>query len=230
MRFISKLLYNKLKIYRDLEAKLITSKIVPRREHLSVCIIDDAPNYLEKKLSNLFFKKIDCIPDYKPIEEYHKYQLILCDIKGVGVDFNKKKQGLAYYEQIKKMYPEKVVILYTAYSPRDFGDVEEDAIIINKPIEPSDLANKLDSYSKRFWDPKTAWDYIEKKCIERSATHKDLAILEDMFVRSFYKSGDDLFKSALQKNNNNKSFNDYLRIAYDVSKVLFIVANEVFEK
>jgi hypothetical protein len=86
-----------------------------RRDTVKIAVVDDQPFSPEQNLRNAGFR-VDSIGDIKNIEELEPYQIILCDLQGVGAHFDSKYQGGFIINEIKRNYPEKFVIAYTGGS------------------------------------------------------------------------------------------------------------------
>jgi len=215
---------NNFKTFENLNNKLLLDKIIPNRKNINILIIDDEASFLPEKLKQLNYTNVKCISNYTDTSEIDKYQVILCDIENVGKEIHIKKQGFAVYQQLKKLYPNKIICLYTAHNPEDYGELCDDCIVINKPIQTSELVDLLDMYTERFWKPEVAWEYISKTCIDKGATFKYLAILEDMFVRSFNKNTINIYEKVSNKYKKNNTMSEYIGVGLEVLTILLKIA------
>lgn len=224
------LYFNKLRTMKDLNERLLLDKISPMRSNIRILIIDDEASFIPDLLARLRYTNVRYISNYNGPSDLDGYQVILCDIENVGKEMHKEKQGFAVYEQILRLYPYKVVALYTAHEPSEYGKISDKAIIINKPIEVAELANRLDHITQRFWEPQKAWDYIEKVCINKGASHKVIAILEDMFVKSFNKKNINHFELMQKKYHFNSQLKEYIGVGSEVVSLLLPIASNFIKR
>lgn len=150
-----------------------------------VAVIDDEifpkRNYLQQH--NFIIKELGDINDIKAVAEY---QIILCDIKGVGVHFGSKFEGGHIIEQIRKFYPNKVIIAYTGerFDPtyNKFFQIADSSI--KKDAEDEEWENVLDKAIKIANDPVEQWEKIRSSLIYENISLINLVRLEELFVNS----------------------------------------------
>ena len=83
------------------------------RNYFQIAIIDDKPlsHYSILLNHNFRIKELGDISDIAAISEY---PIILCDIRNVGVQFASAYGGAHVIYEIKKRYPDKYIIAYSA--------------------------------------------------------------------------------------------------------------------
>lgn len=145
--------YNDLKTIAMVEEQWITLELNIPRDTIKICIIDDE-GFDINMLYDLGYKNIRKKMQFESIDEYQDYDIILCDVEGIGNNVDPEKQGLAVAEQIKKVYPEKVVLLYSGKNIETFGEMPNvlDGYL-RKQSSMSELAKSLDEYYKKPVDP-----------------------------------------------------------------------------
>ena len=81
------------------------------RKNISILVIDDSDFPLQEPLETIGFKftKKSGNEESFCINDYAEYDIILCDISGVGMKLNSKFQGAFLANEIKKAYPNKMV-------------------------------------------------------------------------------------------------------------------------
>ncbi|MGI6711092.1 MAG: hypothetical protein ACOX4W_06620 [Bacilli bacterium] len=178
----------KMKTIRDWSSNTSINYENPKREIVKLCVIDN-DGIDENALNNLGYKNTFVMHEFYKVDDIKDYNVILCDIKGVGQKFDRKCQGIAVAENIKKMYPEKKVILYSGQNPSDFDEnYSNSATILDGFIEKGEstpkLVSELDKYCETFWNPVKMWDVIESKMKKKGATNKYIAYMEHLYVRS----------------------------------------------
>lgn len=182
--------YIKYKI-SDLRANQILKQIQPAklRKKFNILVIDDDEFPLLQDLQNHEFciTYKDEISDLKDVEAY---QIILCDINGVGKFLGSESDGAYLAYQIKKRYSDKVVISYTAdntsINSQKYLNCVDKIMSKGTPIE--DWASLLDEVIEDFTSPIIAWDRIVKTLIKAMVPLKDIAVLEHKYVKAITKN------------------------------------------
>lgn len=97
----------------NLETKKNTTKIL---------FIDDEVKFkVVKILQNAGWLHTKLIKDAKSLDqpEIYESQIIFVDVQGVGVELNFKEEGLGLASALKKKYPNKKIIIYSAEQKGD---------------------------------------------------------------------------------------------------------------
>lgn len=188
--------YGNLLTIASVEEQRIDTKIKIQRDQIKVCVIDDE-GFDINTLYDLGYKNIRKKIQFENMDEYQEFDVILCDVEGVGISVDVEKQGLAVAEQIKNVYPDKVVLIYSGKNIETFGEMPKclDGYL-RKQSSMSELANSLDSYYKKSIDPINVWEKARDEMIRNKISTKTIAFLEDRFCRSLLESDDYLFNIA----------------------------------
>ena len=96
-------------------AKTALSKINIRNK-VPILIIDDEGFSHAEKLANEGYS-LKCITSIEALETASEYPIVICDIKGVGTQYDSEKGGLCVVRELKKKYPFKK---YAVYSGNDY--------------------------------------------------------------------------------------------------------------
>jgi CheY-like chemotaxis protein len=174
--------------YRD---RIVTRDIRERRKSVSICVIDDQPFAPQTNLSNYGYR-IEAIGDIKTIEEISAYDLILCDIIGVGRHFDERLQGASVIAEIKRCHPDKVIVAYTGAALNQLAAKSANYLaddLIKKDADIEDWIQRLDSYTEMLLDPHATWQRIRQDLVRREVDTKDILIIEDGYVRSILAKG-----------------------------------------
>ena len=169
--------------------------IQARRAAIKIAVIDDQPFIPQTNLKSFGYEVIP-IGDVKNVSEIKDYHMVLCDIMGVGRHFDAKAQGATIISEIKKNYPEKVVIAYTGGS---LGDPAVKSAksraddMIRKDVDTEEWIAKLDERGAEAVDPYVMWNKVRRRFIELQVDTKSILILEDAFVRSVLNRESDLY-------------------------------------
>lgn len=176
-----------------------------RRKAVKIAVIDDQPFTPQINLQNNGYK-FDVIGDIKNISELSEYQLILCDIKGVGKFIGGANEGSVIIREIKNFHPEKIIIAYSASTTNDrsLGIAKSLAdTFLKKDIDIDEWLEALDKWSLIAMDPHKIWIRIRSKLINLDIDSKSIMVLEDAYVRSILnnKRGNSVFVDAIKKEN-----------------------------
>ena len=159
------------------------------RSTVKIAVIDDNRFTPMKNLENLGFD-ITELGDIKRIEEIEKYSIVLCDLMGVGLAFDKHAQGAQVISEIKLNFPTIFVIAYTAAS------LNSKEVKLAKPIADNFIRKDahihewkelLDPLVAKSIDPREVWLRFRTHLVEKKINTLLLLKLEDAYVKSFKK-------------------------------------------
>lgn len=191
-----KYVYTNLKTIASVEEQRIDLRIKIPRETIKVCVIDDE-GFDINMLYDLGYKNIRKKIQFESMDEYEDYDIILCDIEGIGINVDVDKQGLAVAEQIKDVYPEKVVLLYSGKNVETFGEMPKNLDgHLRKQSSMSELAKSLDAYYKQSIDPVNVWKKTRDEMLNNKVSTKTVAFLEDRYCRSLLEGKGYLYNNA----------------------------------
>lgn len=178
--------------YRD---QIGPKDIRKRRANVGICAIDDQPFAPQQNLMNYGFK-IDCLGDIKTVAEVAQYDIILCDIMGVGQSFDIRTQGASIMSEIRRCHPEKFIVAYTGSAlnqtaARQASSVADD--ILKKDIDIEEWTQFLDHYCTLALNPYKVWSRIKISMADKEIDTKEILRAEDAYCRSILK-GDSSFK------------------------------------
>lgn len=221
--FFLKLFHTNTDMSAYIENSTILGSTMDRRSKVKIAIIDDAPFTPQLNLQNYGYK-FDLIGDIKKADEVQDYQLILCDIKGVGVYFGGSNEGATIISEIKGRFPEKIVIAYSASTIADAAvraaKARADAFLA-KDVDIEEWIAELDKWSTEALDPSKIWLRVRKRLIDLNVDTKQILLLEDSFVRSILSRDIDVKDLAKHRNNTNISSDARAVIQGLVSSAIF---------
>lgn len=99
-------------IERDQRYSAVQTNDVTRRGLVPIGVIDDEAFPPQPTLQNNGYN-INVLGDIKKISEVEPFNIILCDLQGVGRHLDERNQGAYLIDEIKRNHPEKFVIAYT---------------------------------------------------------------------------------------------------------------------
>ena len=182
---------------------IISSKIVEYRKKIRILVIDDQEFTPQSNLTTLRYN-IDYVSEIPNIDTVKDYHIILCDLKGVGRNFDKEGEGATLIRQIKREYPSIFIIAYSGGADADIiREVKEYAdSFLAKDASITEWTEKLDNTIHDALNPVHAWKKVRVELL-KNITPYELAILEDEFVRSLV--------SGKQKDVNLKKYNGVVK-------------------
>ena len=200
----------------------------PQRDKVKICMIDDTPMNTSE-LNKMGYTQVRIMDAYGAIEDTEPYDVILCDIKGIGEKIDPVRQGIAVALDIKKMHPEKVVIQFSGQKPEEFdSDFKYNNMMIDGFIEKGkstkDLVDKLDEICDAYWNPIKAWKFAERNLRREDNSNKVIAYLEDAYVKSLEKNKD-YIKVYKEKMNGADLVNMSVGILNFLSQILAMLNN-----
>lgn len=156
------------------------------RSKIKIGIIDDKPFDPARNLRN-FGYDISEIGDVKNLSEVEKYAIILCDLMGVGLNFDSDLQGATLVREIRRNYPAIMIGAYSGASSSS-KNVQRSKIYADKFIvkdaDNEEWTDHLDELICEALDTKNVWFRIRSSLVEQKIGTKLLLQIEDEYVRS----------------------------------------------
>lgn len=166
----------------DLRPELYAAPAVQRSD-VPICIIDDEVFPYEQLLKDHHFT-VTRLSDLSDVREVEAFPLVLCDIRGVGRAFQSKYEGAHVISEIRRFYPHKYIIAYTAQtfdaSYNEYFRLAD--AICKKDIELEEWITKLDEAVRTLANPAFLWKRIRKRLIDMDVSLAEILHLEDQFV------------------------------------------------
>lgn len=182
----------------DTALKLPTS-MVELRKYVSMLVIDDndfiPEEYLKANGYQIHHKK-----DIETIKDVEPYDIILCDISGVGKILGYNKEGAFIIREIHANYPNKRIIAYTSYT----YDAEYNKFfsladfVAPKDFGIDDWINALDDQVRKSIDPVNQWKKIRNCLLENEISTLTIAKIENKYVASVKTKNFDKLKNYVE--------------------------------
>ena len=136
------------------------------RERIRFLIIDDEPFVYLEKLRNAKFN-VTQIPDITDLHAIAEYNVVICDINGVGNTFSSEYGGAFVLSQMKQLYPDKQ---YAYYSGKPIYTTRMMALLgnitsITKDAEIDQWTSYFDKFIENSANPKFAWKQMKELCV-----------------------------------------------------------------
>jgi hypothetical protein len=105
------------------------------------------------------------------------------DLIGIGARLSPTLHGAHVIEEIKKIYPEKIVIAYTGGAKQDLLSkaIPASDYYLPKDANVEQWCDQLDSSIKLLGNPVTVWKALRHRLLDAGVTPYQLAELEDLF-------------------------------------------------
>lgn len=169
------------------------------RASVKIVIIDDEKFPAFSNLSTYGYN-ISELPDIRSVSEVEKFDVVLCDLMGVGSSFDKNLGGASIIREVKRNYPTKFVVAYTgarsnsaeASAAREFADE-----FIKKDTEITKWVEKLDDIIDIAVDPYEMWTIARQGLIDNETDIRRIVELESAYVQSVKKKDQNF--SAVKK-------------------------------
>lgn len=129
------------------QAKMVGE--IDKKATTNILFVDDEKFDHVSVLKSAGWKNTKNIKDIKRIDcsEIQWAQIIFIDINGVGCDLFPKEQGLGVAVQIKKRYPDKYVVVYSAQPQQLNKNFTQVDAILPKNADPYEYINILENYT-----------------------------------------------------------------------------------
>ena len=156
------------------------------RQAIKIAIIDDEQFKPRSNLESYGYR-FDELQDIRSIEQVREYDIILCDLMGVGHNFDSAIGGASVIKEIKLNYPVKFIIAYTgarsnsaeANAAREYADLH-----LKKDIEISSWVQELDAAIDFSLDPYQRWVITRQGLLDFEVDLREIVKLEDAYVTS----------------------------------------------
>lgn len=196
------------------------TELKSQRQTTKILIIDDEPfNFLEPLRDlqfNLTYKK-----DIDNLSDISGYNIILSDIRGVGRKFSEQFGGAFLINEIKKNYPEKIAIIYTAndYDTSFQQYFRKADFIIEKGTSIEAWTNIFDKAITNLYNPVEIWKNFAENLIDAGMSTTKISKLESCYVSSIIKHNN----NKLIKIINSSSFENYKTILENLLRVTEVI-------
>jgi len=185
----------RVKPLSDVQARTICPK-GKEKDKVEILVIDDERLAQSETLRARGYRirEQKDIVDLKAVEAY---EVILCDIRGVGKSFNSPFEGAYVMSEIKKRYPYKIVIAYSgsSYDVRysDYLKKCNGHLIKDDGIER--WQEVLDAAVSDAVDPVLKWRSIHAFLVSREASAYDIFRIEQAYIRAVIDNNPRLLQS-----------------------------------
>lgn len=177
-----------------------------KKKEVDILVIDDDDFPFLDVLQTTYGFNIVQKADIDNLKDVEPYQIILCDIQGVGKQFMTSYGGAYLGSQIKANYPNKNVIIYTASTTSIDNQKYYQTVdnVLPKGTSIEDWVSALNESIDSLYDPVKIWYSIQERLFREKVATKDIAYLESEYVKAI-KSGTEKSIEKLYQDSNNIS-------------------------
>lgn len=181
------------------------------RNQFRVAIIDDEsairfPNEMREALRKRGFN-VDYFEDVISVEQIDQYQIVLCDIKGVGKNLalGKSFHGGIIVSELRRRRPLAYIIIYSSLTYKlDFKpylDLADEAADKGR-LEEDSLAATIDNAIQILTSPEQQWDRVEKWILrDQQYKPREVEKMHKKFMSAFAAGGGITLESRLRISN-----------------------------
>lgn len=192
-------LYKPISAVRDTKKnQQLAKKNSEIRAAVRIVVVDDEKFTPRKNLESYGYVIAE-LPDITSIERVADYDIVLCDLMGVGQHFDQTLGGASLIKEIKESYPTKYIIAYTgarANAAEAKAALEYADKFLKKDVDISTWVSELDAAIDYVTDPYERWLAVRKSLLSAEIDLHHLVKLEDAYVQSIL-SKDTSFSSFL---------------------------------
>lgn len=208
----------------ELNGELILKEqsLTKLKKMTEILVIDDNPFSFLDALKNHEFN-IEQKTDISSLKDVEAYDVILCDVRGVGKFLGSTYEGAYLIKQLKSKYPNKSIVAYTAneYNP-DFQNYLSYAdATIPKGSALEDWSSLLDRIIRESADPVIQWDKTRRALLEANVPTLEVAKYESQYVNAIKKESFESLKKTFENKPSNKATEIMLSLLGSlISKIL----------
>lgn len=159
---------------------------LPKLRRMADILVIDDDEFIYKSALNKQGFNIEQKYDISSIKDVEPYNIILCDTKGVGKEFESQYEGAFLVKEIKNNYPDKTVISYSAHEYsmdyQKFLDYADDYMPKGSAIE--DWVSKLDKVLRDQVNPIVQWKKMRDQLFNADVSICEVANLEAKYVKA----------------------------------------------
>jgi len=153
-----------------------------------ILVIDDQDFLYKQQLVENYDFRITKLDDLENSSHANEYNIVLCDIDGVGKKIGGEKgSGGDIIKELRKSYPLKTILAYSghSYSARYNKYFELADKVVEKDIELDEWVELLDNYCEEIINPVLQWKKTRNHLLECNLRLEIILELEDLFVKSY---------------------------------------------
>lgn len=182
MKPIYKNPFCKLQTMNDLDKKSFSQSYNELKFKVKILIIDDQKFSFLDEMRNVGFN-IQSITDLDDINLATAYDIIISDVRGVGIKLKYDYEGVGLIKALKKHFPYKEYGVYTGNNiDLEMTEFLEHVEMISKSFGKDDWEELLTKLVKKVINPKEIWRKMRSYMFESNVPLYDILLLEHKYV------------------------------------------------
>lgn len=190
----------------------------PKRELVRICFLDDEGYVSLDRLVSLGYNNVQVKYQFNSIDEFKDFDVIFCDIQGIGNVQYPTNKGFDVALELKKNYPNCSVFIYTGINISNFPNIPDDIKLVTKQTPIKELVSILDNECEYLWNPERAWEKTELKLRSSGASNKLIALIEHDFVLSTIKG-----RNILLEDYNSNKLESFDNVQFFISTAISLI-------
>lgn len=169
------------------------------RKKARVCVIDDNPFSHKEAIENIGYNLKE-IGDIDNVSQCIDYDIIVCDIRGVGKSYKSDLEGAYIIKELRTKYPDKFIVMYSSsnftarFQPYlKFADEH-----LKKTDDFNEWSDALDFGTKCLLHPVNRWERSRQVLLDSGISIHKIASLETAYVKSIRKNDSKLIDKAFK--------------------------------
>lgn len=193
------IIMNKISDISEDTALKLPISIAELRKYVHMLVIDDN-DFMPESFLKANGYQIHHKTDIDTIKDVEPYDIILCDISGVGKKLGFSKEGAFIIREIHANYPNKRIIAYTSNTyDTDYNQFFSMAdFVAPKDLGIDDWINVLDMQVKKSSNPVYQWNKIRNYLLENDVSTLTIAKIEDKYVSAVKDGNFEKLKKFVQ--------------------------------
>jgi hypothetical protein len=181
----------------------VSKKIIINRSNYRIAIIDDERVPLIEQLIPHNYN-ITYFEDISVIDQLNNFQIIICDIEGVGKKFGSKYGGAHLIKEIRNNDPLKYIIAFSSKSfDMSFNDFfKECDNAMEKHLDITQWTTSLDIAIKSINNPIFMWEKVRNALLKNNINLSDVSKIERAYIKSILKKDSSYFNKISKSNFN----------------------------
>ena len=200
-------------LVNNVELSLIEPIVI--RGIANVLIVDNEVQSgmpMKESLQKHGFKNVEYYTALERITDVEKFDVILCDIQGVGESLG-FKDGFELATEIKRLYPSIGII---AFSANNIGKINKTLIddVLSKDVRLKNRNERIDAVAQKVFNPIEAWYIFRNRLLDTKVSIHTIAQLENLYVKKRIK------RESLTEEDVRKFLNDISIVATIVGHLI----------
>ncbi|WP_282296165.1 hypothetical protein [Stenotrophomonas sp. PS02289] len=202
----------KKKSLKDIQGN--TPDLAKLKQTSKIAVIDDNPFLKAGALAAHNFQLAE-LGDIRRIDQVSEYPIVVCDIRGVGLEFGSPLEGAHVLAEIRKLYPDKFLVAYSGTeSDMSYNDLLRAVdVSVPKDAHTEVWVSVLEDGLKKIGDPFNRWIRFRTQLSQRGVDASEIYRLEQAFLKSIDKRDSSIFEKVASSINAPEVVAEFAKVA-----------------